>query len=143
VTGRRIVVGAWATLGVFAALAVPHALGVHALDTTMTGVSLALFAASIAVWAYAFGLAVVRSARGDDIVVSSWVFLTGSAPSDVRRALLGAAAASVALGLATAWANPFGVLVPMLHLGLAALWGARHGTYPLRRVTAVAKGSRR
>jgi hypothetical protein len=143
VTGRPIVVGAWVTLVVFAALAVPHAIGVHALETAVTGVSVGLFAASIAIWAYAFGLAVVRSARGDDIVVSSWVFLTGSAPSDVRRALLGAAVVSVALALATAWANPFNVLVPMLHLGLAALWGARHGTYPPRRVAAVARGGRR
>ena len=26
----------------------------------------------------------------------------------------------------------FGILVPMLGLGLIALWGARHGTFPAR-----------
>jgi hypothetical protein len=47
------------------------------------------------------------------------------------------------LGLATAWANPFSVLVPMLSLGFAALWGARHGIYPPRPAPVAAKGVRR
>jgi hypothetical protein len=108
----------------------------------VTAVSLALFLASLPVWIYAFGLAVVRSARGDDIAVASWVFLVGSAPDDVRRALLGAAALSAVIGVATAWGNPFCVLVPMFHLGLAALWGARHGTYPARTASTGTKGRR-
>ena len=29
------------------------------------------------------------------------------------------------------WA-PFGILVPMLPMGLAGLWAARHGTFPPR-----------
>ena len=132
-TGKRIVIASWASLALFTLVAVPNALGLHALDTATTAVSLVLFGASLVIWLYAFGVAVVRSARGDDIVVSSWVFLTGSAPSEVRRLLLGAVAASVVVGFATAYANAFGVLVPMLQLGLAALWGARHGTFPPRR----------
>ncbi len=127
----------------------PDALGLHALDATTTAVSLVLFGASLVIWLYAFGVAVARSARGDDIAVSSWVFLTGSAPADVRRQLMLATAVSVVVGLATAFANPFGVLVPMLPLGFAALWGARHGTFPPRRApqaarqARVAKGGRR
>jgi hypothetical protein len=148
VTGRRIVIGTWASLALFTVVAVPNALGLHALDTATTAVSLLLFAAALVVWLYAFGVAVARSARGDDIVVSSWVFLTGSAPPDVRRHFFGATAASIVVGLATASANPFGVLVPMLPLGLAALWGARHGTFPPRAPRAtgsarLARGGRR
>ena len=94
------------------------------------------FVASLPIWIYAFGLVLVRSTRGDDIAVASWVFLTPSAPKDVRRHLLGATAVCVVVALATGWANPFGVLVPMLQLGLAALWGARHGVYPARREPA-------
>ena len=45
--------------------------------------------------------------------------------------------------LATAWANPFSVLVPMFSLGMAALWGARHGTYPARPAPVAVKGGRR
>jgi hypothetical protein len=145
VIGRNIVVASWVTLGVFSAVAIPDALGAHALSTAAAVVSLALFLASIVIWLYAFAYVLVRSARGDDIAVSSWVFLAGSAPSEVRRHLLLATALSVVIGFATAWANAFGVLVPMLQLGFCALWGARHGTYPARRAISpqAARGGRR
>jgi hypothetical protein len=143
VTGRRIVVASWSTLALFAIVAIPDALGVHFLNTPATILSVTLFLASLPIWIYAFGLALVRSTRGDDIAVASWVFLTPSAPKDVRRHLLGATGVCVVLALATGWANPFGVLVPMLQLGCAALWGARHGVYPARRMPAVVKGARR
>jgi hypothetical protein len=143
VTGKGIVIASWASLAVFALFAIPDALGLRALDIAAALVSLGLFLISLGIWIYAFGVVLVRSTRGDDIVVSSWVFLTGSAPSNVRKQLMWAVVVSIVLGLATAWANPFGVLVPMLPLGFAALWGARYGTYPPRRSPAVAKGGRR
>jgi hypothetical protein len=149
VTGKRIVITSWASVALFALVAVPNALGLHVLDAATTAISLLLFGASLVIWLYAFGVAVVRSARGDEIVVSSWVFLTGSAPPAVRHHLMWATAASVVIGFATAFTNAFGVLVPMLPLGLAALWGARHGTFPPRRAqqatrrAGVAKGARR
>ena len=144
--GKRIVIASWATLGVYTLVAVPFSLGLDAFEVPAVVVSLALFFVSLPIWIYAFGLALVRSTRGDDIAVSSWVFLSGSAPADVRKHLLGATLASVVSGLATAWANAFGVLVPMLQLGFCALWGARHGTYPARRVTPdprIVRGGRR
>ena len=141
-TGKAIVVASWSTLAVFAIVAILNAVGLHALNDAATVVSVVLFLASLPIWIYAFGLALVRSARGDDIAVGSWVFLTPSAPAEVRRHLLGATAASIVVAAATAWADPFGVLVPMLPLGCAALWGARHGVYPPRRERAVAKAAR-
>ena len=142
-TGKAIVVASWATLGVFAAVSIPDALGVDAMNAVAATVCLVLFLASIPIWLYAFGLVLVRSARGDDIAVGSWVFLKPSAPADVRRHLLGATGVCILLAFATAWADPFSVLVPMLQLGFAALWGARHGTYPARPTAAIAKGGRR
>ena len=141
-TGQRIVMTSWATLALFTLVAVPDALGLYALGTTVTVVSLALFAASLPVWVYSYARVLVRSAHGDDIAVASWVFLMGSAPKDIRKHLLGAAALSTVIGVATAFGDPFCVLVPMFHLGLAALWGARYGTYPARRPPAPIKGRR-
>src|SRR3954469_10049177 len=113
-------------------IAVPNQLGASVLEDPAAVVSLALFFASLVIWIYAFGKVLVRSTHGDDIAVASWVFLTPSAPKDIRKHLLGATGACILVAFATAWANPFSVLVPMLQLGLAALWGARHGTYPAR-----------
>jgi hypothetical protein len=140
--GRWIVAAAWASVALFAAVAVPDALGADAFDDVVVGVSVGLFLVSLPVWAYAFVLAVVRSARGDDIAVASLFFLSGSAPARVRRRLLGATVASVATAVVTAAANPFAVLVPMLPLGLAGMWGARYGTYPPRRVRPAPRGGR-
>jgi hypothetical protein len=133
VTGKAIVVASWVTLGIFAVATIPDAAGLHALNDVATIVSLVLFLVSLPIWLYSFGLVLARSTRGDDIAVGSWVFLKPSAPADVRHHLLGATALCVVIALATAWENPFAVLVPMLQLGFAALWGARHGTYPARR----------
>ena len=64
---------------------------------------------------------------------------SGAAPTAVRRHLLGSLALSVVVAVATVKANPFSALVPMLALGLAGLWSARHGTFPPRR---TARGNR-
>ncbi len=133
--GRSIVVGSWATLGLFVVTVVPDAFGLHALDGVASGVALTLFLVSLPIWLYAFGLAVVRSGRGDDIGVGSLFFLVGSAPSDVRRWLFGALGLSIVVALATAWANAFAALEPMLPLALVGLWSARHGTFPARDLT--------
>jgi len=62
-------------------------------------------------------------------------FLTGgTAPRPVRVRLLGAFAVQVVVALVTSSIRvytevAFGILVPMLGLGLAGLWGARHGRF--------------
>jgi fatty acid desaturase len=101
--GRGIIVTSWVTTALFAAIAVPDALGASALDRVAVGTAIALFFVSLPVWAAAFLVAVARSARGDDMVAG-----------------------------VTAAADPFGVMVPMLPLGLVGLWGARHGHFPRR-----------
>ncbi|HEY5014053.1 MAG TPA: hypothetical protein VIK61_15320 [Acidimicrobiia bacterium] len=127
----------WATTALFAVSALAVTFGASSLEGVTIVISLALFAASLGVWAYSFGLAVVRSSRGDEISVPTLFFLSsGSAPTPVRRQLMGSLAASVVIAVATVKANPFSALVPMLALGLAGLWAARHGTFPPRRPAA-------
>jgi hypothetical protein len=138
----RIVVWSWATTALFTAIAVPVAFGASALEGVAIGVSLTLFAASLVVWVYAFGLAVVRSSRGDDITVPSLFFLSsGAAPPLVRRHLLGSLGVAVVVTFGTVKANPFGALVPMLALGLTGMWAARHGTFPPRSIPDRARTS--
>jgi hypothetical protein len=132
VEGGRIVWCAWLSVVVLAVVGLLDIV-VDAFDTAAVAVCVALFLVSLAVWVYALGLAIVRSSRGDDIVVPGLFFLQGSAPASVRNRLLGAVGASVVVAAATAWANPFAVLVPMLPLGLAGMWGARYGRFPARR----------
>jgi hypothetical protein len=133
--GSRIIVWSWATTAVFAAVAIPFALGASAVEDVAIGVSLALFAASLFVWVYAFGLAVVRSSRGDDISVPALFFLaSGAAPTGVRRHLLGSLVVACVIAVATVKTDPFSALEPMLTLGLVGLWAARHGTFPARPV---------
>jgi hypothetical protein len=131
--GSRIVVWSWATTVLFAAVALPFTLGVSALEDVAIGVSLSLFALSLFVWVYAFGLAVVRSSRGDDISVPALFFLaSGAAPARVRRHLLGSLAVACVIAVVTVKSEPFSALEPMLTLGFVGLWSARHGTFPPR-----------
>ncbi len=95
-----------------------------------------LFLVSLPIWFYAFGLAIVRSARGDDVSIGSLFFLHSSAPSDVRRWMVVAFVASLVVAAATAYANPFAVLEPVLPLALMGLWSARYGEFPARPVEA-------
>jgi hypothetical protein len=143
VKGRSIVIASWVALAVFAAVVVPDVSGLRALDGAAVGVSLALFLSALVIWMYAFGLAVVRSARGDDIGVGGLFFLFGSAPSDVRRWLFGALAVSVVVAFTSAAGNAYAALEPMFPLALVGLWGARHGVFPARDVTGRAPTSGR
>lgn len=130
--GRRIVVTSWVAVALFAVTAVPAAAGASFLDGVALGVAAALFVVGIAVFVWAFGAALVRSANGDDIVVASLFLAQGPAPRPVRVQLYAALVASVVLAGATGANDAFGILVPMLPVGLIGLWGARHGTYPPR-----------
>ncbi|MBM3661073.1 MAG: hypothetical protein FJW95_16445 [Actinobacteria bacterium] len=131
--GRVIEGTAWGGNLVFAATAVPAALGVDALEDPAIAVCLGLFFVSLVVWTWALGAAAVRTANGDDISVFTLFLIEGRAPGRVRWSLYGALLVCLAITVATAATNPFGVLVPMLPLGLVGLWGARHQHYPRRR----------
>lgn len=106
-------------------------------------VSLTLFAVGVATFLWGYWSAVQRSRR-DVIGVAALFFLLGSvAPPRVRRKMSGCLAAQVVVSLVTALSRPetdgrpgsslaFGILVPMLGLGLNGLWGAEHGSFEPR-----------
>lgn len=131
-TGRVILRVGWIANALFAVTAIPAALGVDGMLDVAIGVALVLFAFSIGMFAYAFGVGIARSARGDNVAVANLFFLQGSAPRDVQRAFLAMFVVCVVIAAATIVQEPFGVLVPMLPVGLAGVWAARHGTFPPR-----------
>jgi hypothetical protein len=141
--GERIIVVSWVANALFAATALPAALGFGAFDVAAIAVALGLFAISLGVWTWAFAVALARTTRGDDVVVASMFLVQGPAPKRVRVQLFGSLAACLAVTAITAAAEPFGVLVPMLPLGLIGLWGARHGSFPPRRMPGATAGERR
>ena len=91
--------------------------------------SLALFAVSLGVWVWAFAVAVARSSQGDDIAVGN-LFLFEGDGAEGRSAASCSRSVGVCLVITavTVSANPFGVLVPMLPLGLSGS-GARATVY--------------
>jgi hypothetical protein len=132
VTGRAIILASWVADAVFMVTANPAALGVDAYEDVAVGTALGLFFVSLAIWTWAFAVAVARSAQGDDIVVANLFGTIGDASRAIKIQLFGALAVCILIAAATAASNPFGVLVPMLPLGFVGLWAARHGTFPPR-----------
>ena len=131
--GRAIVVFGWIANAVFAATAIPAAITREdSIEAIAIAVALLLFFVAIGAFAYAFAIAVARSTRGDNVAVANLFFLEGSAPRHVRREFLVLFLVCLAIAAATAAWEPFGVLVPMLPIGLAGVWAARHGTFPPR-----------
>jgi nitrogen fixation-related uncharacterized protein len=128
----------WATL-VFAVVSVAAAVVPDPLEFVAVPVDVVLFVAGCSAFLWAYAVAVGRS-RYDDLTMAGVFFLSDRvAPARVTRAFRVLLAAQVVVAVATAAARPytalaFGVLVPVLGLGLMALWGARHGAFPAKRV---------
>lgn len=103
-------------------------------------VSLSLFAVGVATFLLGF-FAAVQLSREREIAVSQLFFLTGTvAERNIKLPMLACLAAQTAVGIGAAIARPstdgkagsvlaFGVLVPMLGLGLNGLWASRHGAF--------------
>ena len=131
-----IVRAAWTGTAVFAVTAVVAALTkATALEVIAVAVDLALFAAGCVLFFMAYARAVQRSRHERVDVAGVYLMMGDSAPPDVRRSLLGAMAAQTAVALVTAaldYPLAFGILVPTYGLGLAGLWTARHGTFPVK-----------
>lgn len=129
-------VAVWAT-GVFV---VVSALAAGWPDTFLplsVPVDLVSFAAGCGAFLWAYALAIGRS-RYQTVTMGGAFFLSeGVAPPDVTRLLRGALGVQVVVAVAAASVRPFtalafSVLVPMLGLGLMALWAARHGRFPAK-----------
>jgi hypothetical protein len=132
---RILQVATWSTV----VLAVSAAAAVAFPDTLAVPyavVGVLYFAAGFVAFVWSYAVAVGRS-RTDELSVAGIYFLAGSAPKPVKRRLLGAVAAQSVIAVGAAAVRPFtavafGVLAPLLALGLTGLWGARYGTFPER-----------
>jgi len=124
----------WAT-AVFVVVAVAAAIFPDPVDIVAVPLDLILFLIGCCTFLWAYALAIGRS-RYETITMSGAFFLSGGvAPPPVTRLLRGLLAVQVVVAVAVAAVRPFtplafAVLVPMLGLGLMALWAARHGSFP-------------
>jgi hypothetical protein len=106
-------------------------------------VDLVLFSIGVAAFIWGYFSAVQRS-RVDEISVASLYFLSGQvANKQVQKIMNGCLIAQLVIGLAGAIARSstdgkagstlaFGVLVPLLGLGLNGLWASQFGTFTPR-----------
>lgn len=104
------------------------------------GVSIGCFAVGVVVFLWGYWTAVQRS-RQDNIAVASLYFLVDNcAPKNVFRIMNSLLAVQVVVGVTTASIRSstdgepgstlaFGILVPMLGLGLNGLWGSYYGAF--------------
>lgn len=134
----------WATV-VFTVASVAAAVVPDPLEYAAVPVDLVLFIAGCSAFLWAYAVAIGRS-RYDELTMAGVFFLSDRvAPARVTRTFRLLLAAQVVVAVATAAARPFtalafGVLVPMLGLGLMALWGARHGVFPAKAAPAPGSG---
>ena len=106
-------------------------------------VDLVLFGIGVAAFIWGYFSAVQRS-RVDEISVASLYFLIGPvADKQIQKTMNGCLIAQLVIGLAGAIARSstdgkagstlaFGVLVPLLGLGLNGLWASQFGTFTPR-----------
>jgi hypothetical protein len=136
VTGDRILQAAtWSTV-VLAAAAVVAVGWTETMAVPYAVLGILAFLAGCGAFLWSFAIALGRS-RSEELSVAGVFFLAGSAPKAVQWRLVGALVGQSVIVVAAAAAEPFtavafGVLAPMLGLGLMGLWGARYGTYPER-----------
>lgn len=121
----------------FAVVAVAATVFPDAFAVPNVVVDLLLFAAGCVAFVLTLARAADRS-RTEELHLAGIWWLSGTAPTPVRRLLLGTFLLQVAVALVTAATRPytalaFGVLVPVYGLGLIGLWAAREGTFPPRR----------
>ena len=137
--GRNLVAWSWAGTAVTVVTSIANALTGDRDHYALSAVpGLAMLALGSAIFLVAFAIAVQRS-RAEEIAVSGLFLLAGSAPRRVQTTMLAAVAVQTAVPLAVALYRPFtafATLAPVWSLGLAGLWGARHGTFPPRRPAA-------
>jgi hypothetical protein len=121
---------------VFTVVAVAGEIWPESLTLALIVVSLVAFAAGSLAFLVAFAVAIVRS-RHEAIGMGGLFFLAGSAPRQVQVLMMGAwgvqiIVAFVVASLGVFTGAAFALLAPMWGIGLAGLWGARHGVFPPR-----------
>jgi len=151
--GDGIIAWSWrSTLVLTGALA----LGVIApgsLGLVSAVVALVMFAVGTVLFLWSYAIAVQRS-RTDDVSVAGLYLLAEGAPRRVKRSMRASVSFQLLAAIAAASVRPFtalafGLLAPILGMGLIGMWSARHGQFrprpptpPRRRTGDVAKRTR-
>lgn len=134
--GRGLVRLSWAGTTVSCVTSVANAVTGDRDHYALSAVpALVMLALGCVAFLAAFAIAVERS-REEEIGVGGVFFLAGCAPRRIQVTMLASLAVQVTVPLAVAVVRPFtafSVLAPVWALGLAGLWGARHGRFPPRR----------
>lgn len=133
---RILQVDLWATV----VLAVTAAIAAAAPDPwsiPYAVVAVAAFVAGCVAFVWSYAIAIGRSRTEELSVVGIYFLADGAGPAAVRRRLLLLLVAQCVIVVVAASIRPFtavafGVLAPMLGLGLMGLWGARYGEFPER-----------
>jgi hypothetical protein len=142
VPGRGLIQASWTGTLAYSVVAALATAWPAVFEVPVALVSLALFFGGVGAFLWAYAVAVSRS-RTDQIGVGGLFFLAGCAPRSVQRSMMASLALQVVVAVVTASIRlytplAFGVLVPVWGLGLAGLWGARHGTFPPRPAAEAA-----
>ncbi|MGH9216870.1 MAG: hypothetical protein ACRD0V_04205 [Acidimicrobiales bacterium] len=129
-------VAVWAT-GVFVVASALAAAWPGTFLPLSVPVDLVLFAAGCTAFLWAYAVAIGRSRYETVTMGGLFVLGDGVAPPAVTRLLRGVLGVQVVVAVVAASVRPFtalafSVLVPMLGLGLMALWAARHGRFPVK-----------
>jgi hypothetical protein len=108
-------------------------------------VSLGLFVAGAVAFIWAYFIAVNRS-RSDEVSVAGLYLLAEGAPTWARLHLLGALLLQFGLSIAAAAIRPFppiafGILAPLLPMGLSGMWAARHAMFRPRMEEQTVMGN--
>lgn len=134
IEGRALLVadavGTVALAVVTAACAITDADAVVVLNLVVSGV---LFLGGCVGFAIGFLKAVGRS-REEVVDLAGLFYLTGSAPTEARRAFLGLWFAQIAIAVAAIPLTdpPFAVMAPVWGIGLITWWASAHATFPPR-----------
>jgi hypothetical protein len=134
--GAGLIRASWIATVVFVATGVAGLVAIDTVAPIVVWLSFALFVAGVALFFYAYAIAVGRS-RTDAIGIGGLYFLAGSAPDAVRRTLMASLAVQCVMVVVLVAVRPFtslviGALAPMFGLGCAGVWGARYGKFEPR-----------
>jgi hypothetical protein len=133
--GSTLIRLSWAGTLVSCATSIANAVTGDRKDYWLSAApALVLLALGCVAFLWAFAVAVERS-RTEAIGVGGLFFLEGCAPRRVQLVMMASVAVQTVVPLTVAIIRPFtafAVLAPVWALGLAGLWGARHGTFPPR-----------
>jgi hypothetical protein len=132
--GADIVRASTATTAAFVVAAVGATAFPDALGVPVAVFDVVLFVVGTVIFVLAMLQGLDRS-RTEQVEIGALFFLTGAtAPRAVKVRLLGCVVLQVVVALVSSSIRvytevAFGILVPMLGLGLAGRWGAKHGAF--------------